>query len=102
MFEILASLLLAQLAGSRTLHLTADNEAIWPSKEEDGVERTAWREWRGENGVERTAWRGQRGEACACGYYLSVCRFKESHRMSQVHLTAVLAAGVPLSFDTRT
>lgn len=62
MFEILASLLLAQLAGSRTLHLTADNEAIWPSKEEDGVERTAWREWRGENGVERTAWRGQRGE----------------------------------------
>lgn len=41
MFEILASLLLAQLAGSRTLHLTADNEAIWPSKEEDGVERPA-------------------------------------------------------------
>lgn len=40
-FEILASLLLAQLAGSRTLHLTADNEAIWPSKEEDGVERPA-------------------------------------------------------------
>lgn len=32
MFEILATLLLAQLAGSRTLHLTADNEAIWPPK----------------------------------------------------------------------
>lgn len=52
------------------------NEANWPWKWEDGEKRPAL-------------------AAAAC------CPFKERDRMSQVHLTAALAAGGPLSFATR-
>lgn len=55
---------------------TTDNEAIWPSKWEDGEKRPVL-------------------VVAACS--LSVCQFKESHRMSQVHLTAALTAGASLA-----
>lgn len=56
---------------------STDREAIWPSEWGDGEKRL------------HLLW--QRALS------LSVCQFKESRRMSQVHLAALWAAGAPLA-----